>query len=75
VPEQKRFAETRSHWRNPMFPGDWGSAPTSKMSSPAYSRIAHFLQNFMKFALLADAVTTPGSKALVHKTPKRAYDR
>ena len=39
---KKRFAETRSHWRNPMFPGDWGSAPTSKMSSPAYSRIAHF---------------------------------
>lgn len=46
-----------------MFPGDWGSAPISKMSSPAYSRIAHFLQNFMKFALLAKdlSVTSYGT--------------
>ena len=22
--------------------GDWGNAPTSKMSSPVYGRIAHF---------------------------------
>ena len=55
VPKQKRFAETRSHWRNPMFPGDWGCAPTSKPAQIGRCRTEPVLQSVYTLALLANA--------------------
>ena len=63
VLEQKRFAETRSHWSNPMFPGDWGCAPTSKPAQIGVCQSEPVVQSAAALALLATMCLTVNSKS------------
>ena len=56
---KKRFAETRSHWRNPMFRG-LGKRPNKQNEQSGIWPDCSFWQNFMKFAQLAKVIPNSG---------------